>query len=333
MDSLNDIKIIFKSFSIICLIQLLFITIQIFSVGYDPLKDFFVSSKLTSSPDLFGSRAIMGTFGSAANFAYFMALIASFLVIFTVSPSMSKKINKYIYFSAIISIIVQIIALGRVTTVILIMFYMIIIIFKKKLKLIILKQQRNLLYLLIIIILASVIIPTIFSSSDIVSRRFSKDDLTYSATFRIFPFTIAKRSIVSNPFIGRGLGYANNHTTTSRDNSSKFNEFILSADDSYFFAFGVHSGNASRIIETGIIGFLIYILWLLAFIKQGIKLYKKSNNNVVKNIGIGSIFVIVYFFLMEFDGVGMTYPYLMFFFSLILGLISAVYDGIMPNQN
>lgn len=332
IDSPNDVKIIFKSFSIICLIELFFIIIQLFSFGYDPIKDFFVSQNLISTSDIFGSRAIIGTFGSAASFAHFIGLIANFLLIFALNPSTSKKINKYIYFSFIISIFIQILTLSRVTNFILIIFFMLIIIFRKKLRLVMQNRPRYLFHFLILIILAFIITSNIFSSSEVVSKRFSKDDLFYSATFRIFPFTIAKRSISSNPFLGCGLGYANNHTTTSQGNIVNFNKFILSSEESYYFGYGVHSGNASIIIETGILGFFVYLIWLINFIKQGIKLYKKSDYGFIRNIGIGSIFVIVYFFLMEFDGVGMTYPFFMFFFSLFLGLTSAVHDKILYNN-
>ena len=114
-------------------------------------------------------------------------------------------------------------------------------------------------------------------------------------------FTLAKKALdlfKESPILG--VGFRNFSALTGKD---------------------THNNYAKVLAESGIIGFAVYILVYLMSIKMGWRLYKASNDHLMKGLGLGFIGCVIVNILVNITHDNWSYLNLMGIYWVVLGLV------------
>jgi O-antigen ligase len=114
-------------------------------------------------------------------------------------------------------------------------------------------------------------------------ERFSREDFVQnSLNFRLLIYKIGIRSLSFNPLLGVGWG-----------NGDKFSLNLLKGNaELELYTTGLHNGYIAILIETGIIGLAIYVLWYILLLRASFRKIN-SRNRSDQFAFLGGVFVII----------------------------------------
>lgn len=239
-------------------------------------------------------KGFSGTFGHPGPFALYANLI---LILFLFRKNI-KRIPRIV--GIVTSTIIVIVAAGRTSIVVMGIIYGLYFI-NDALKL----NMKSVLFMILLLIFASCIF---FSGNlDPVISRFLESDIDKQVQNRVEHLMYAIPYIKQNPFIGIGLNNYMDHTL--RDHPILF-------EYNFYLSNPIHNAFMSYIVEVGIVGSFIFILFMLNNFRMYTKVKNKLNYNQL-NVLKGNLLIIIAWSIYGMQGWGglQTRSLMILFFS------------------
>jgi O-antigen ligase len=171
--------------------------------------------------------------------------------------------------------------------------------------------------------LVAVLVGLIFlipGAADILSKRTSDaEEVTSSWELRLNSFNVGLRILEDFPLTGLGIGMG----SLWAYKSEVLENYIEDMDEETQISYaGIHSGHAIVFAEMGMLGYGLYIGFLLLFLRRSFT-FLSSRVRTTAQIGAVGIMAILFLIFSDFMGVSISIKHGMLYLSLILGMVSS----------